>query len=139
MDKQIFKLGDRVYDIRHGWGTITRVTDDFKSFFPIWVDFDNGYDKQVYTLEGASKIDKIPMLSFTEYGFDDRFTQGKSINYHDYLNKWGKFWNDNPEYFTIGILKGYEQGGHKPFHSVNLDFQNFKPLTDEQVKILELE
>ena len=138
MEKEIFRKGDRVFDIRYGWGTITRVTDDFKSFFPIWVDFDNGYDKQVYTLEGASKIDKIPMLSFTEYGFDDRFTQGKSINYNDYLNKWGKFWNDKINEYTISKLERIKLTGFVSNTSIVI-YDHFEPFTDEQIKVLKLE
>ena len=93
-----------------------------------------------YTADGKkSLISVAPTLSFTEYGLNNKFTQKRPINYNDYIGKWGKFWNDNPKYFTIGILKGYEQDGHKPFQSVSLDFQKFKPLTEEQVKILELE
>ena len=80
----------------------------------------------------------IGVLSFTEYTLKG-FTQERPVNYEEYIGKWGKFWNDNPKYFTIGILKGYEQGGHKPFQSVSLDFQNFQPLTDEQIKTLNLE
>ena len=141
MNKQIFKVGDRVFDIRYGWGTIKKYNANCT--FPIGVQFDreNIQDLIHYLKSGKDyEIDDVGLLSFTEYDLvNGGFSQERPINYEDYMRKWGKFWNDNPEYFTIGILKGYEQGGHKPFQSVSLDFQNFKPLTDEQIKILELE
>ena len=138
MDKQIFEKGDKVFDIIFGWGKVTEVYYLQDRDYPVSVQFENSIIK--YTYDGKwAHSDSYSRLSFTEYGFDDRFSQERPVNYEDCIEKWGKFWNDNPEYFTIGILKGYEQDSHKPFQSVSLDFQNFEPLTDEQVKILELE
>lgn len=134
MKKEIFRVGDRVFDIRYGWGEIESI--DSTRAYPITAVF-NG-SKTNYTYKGESSTGNIQTLSFKEYGFDNRFSQERPVNYEDCIEKWGKFWNDNPEYFTIGILKGYEQDSHKPFQSVSLDFQNFEPLTDEQIKILEL-
>lgn len=134
MKKEIFRVGDRVFDIRYGWGEIVSINSD--RAYPITAVF-NG-SKTNYTYKGESSTGNIQTLSFKEYGFDNRFSQERPVNYEDCIEKWGKFWNDNPEYFTIGILKGYEQDSHKPFQSVSLDFQNFEPLTNEQIKILEL-
>ena len=134
MKKERFRVGDRVFDIRYGWGEIESI--DSTRAYPITAVF-NG-SKTNYTYKGESSTGNIQTLSFKEYGFDNRFSQERPVNYEDCIEKWGKFWNDNPEYFTIGILKGYEQDSHKPFQSVSLDFQNFEPLTDEQIKILEL-
>lgn len=140
MEKQIFKVGDRVFDVRHGWGTIVKY--NATQNYPIEVKFDkNDLEELIrYTKYGKDyKLDDAGLLSFTEYDLvNGGFSQERPVNYEDCIEKWGKFWNDNPEYFTIGILKGYEQGGHKPFQSISLDFQNFEPLTDEQIKILEL-
>lgn len=137
MAKEIFRVGDRVFDIIFGWGKVTEVYYFQNRNYPVSVQFENSIIK--YTYDGKwNTADSYSRLSFTEYGLDDKFSQESPVNYEDCIEKWGKFWNDNPEYFTIGILKGYEQDGHKPFQSVSLDFQNFKPLTDEQVKILGL-
>ena len=138
MAKKIFEKGDKVFDIIFGWGKVTEVYYLQDRDYPVSVQFENSIIK--YTYDGKwAHGDSYSRLSFTEYGFDNRFSQERPVNYEDCIEKWGKFWNDNPEYFTIGILKGYEQDSHKPFQSVSLDFQNFEPLTDEQVKILELE
>lgn len=134
MKKEIFRVGDRVFDINFGWGKIKSIKNTRP--YPITAVF-NGLDSN-YSYNGELCISRIRTLSFTEYGFDNRFSQERPVNYEDCIEKWGKFWNDNPEYFTIGILKGYEQDSHKPFQSISLDFQNFEPLTDEQIKILEL-
>ena len=137
MNKQIFKKGDRVFDIDYGWGEVTETHYLETTLYPILVKFQTS--SVYYTRDGKSNTsDSHPILSFTEYGFDNRFSQERPVNYEDCIEKWGKFWNDNPKYFTIGILKGYEQDSHKPFQSVSLDFQNFEPLTDEQIKILGL-
>ena len=138
MDKQIFEKGDKVFDIMYGWGVVEELHQDEERSYPLIVRFSD-FDTLYYTRDGKSNTsDSHPILSFTEYGFDNRFSQERPINYEDCIEKWGKFWNDNPEYFTIGILKGYEQDSHKPFQSISLDFQNFEPLTDEQIKVLEL-
>ena len=141
MNKQIFKVGDRVFDVRYGWGTIVKY--NATQNYPIEVKFDkNDLEELIrYTKYGKDyKLDDAGLLSFTEYDLiNGGFSQERPVNYEDCIEKWGKFWNDNPEYFTIGILKGYEQDSHKRFQSVSLDFQNFKPLTDEQIKILNLE
>lgn len=140
MEKEIFRIGDKVFDIRHGWGTIVKY--NATQNYPIEVEFDKDDLEELiyYTKYGKDyKLNDAGLLSFTEYDLvNGGFSQERPINYEKYIGKWGKFWNDNPEYFTIGILKGYEQGGYKPFQSISLDFQNFEPLTDEQIKILEL-
>ena len=140
MEKEIFRVGDRVFDIRHGWGTIVKY--NATQNYPIEVEFDKDDLEELiyYTKYGKDyKLDDAGLLSFTEYDLvNGGFSQERPVNYEDCIEKWGKFWNDNPKYFTIGILEGYEQGGHKPFQSVSLDFQNFQPLTDEQIKVLGL-
>ena len=140
MNKQIFRKGDRVFDIRYGWGTIVKY--NATQNYPIEVEFDKDDLEELiyYTKYGKDyKLNDAGLLSFTEYDLvNGGFSQERPINYNDYIGKWGKFWNDNPKYFTIGILKGYEQDSHKPFQSVSLDFQNFQPLTDEQIKVLGL-
>lgn len=62
---EIFKVGDRVYDHQHGWGTICSIKD---SIYAIKVEFCIGFC--FYTLSGFyNTCDKFPRLSFTEYDF----------------------------------------------------------------------
>lgn len=74
--QEIFKLGDRVFDIRYGWGTIVEYNSILS--YPIIVDFDKYNLKELiyYTKYGKEyEIDHVGLLSFTEYGFDNRFSQ----------------------------------------------------------------
>ena len=140
MDEQIFKVGDRVFDIRYGWGTIKKYNANYTFPIGVWFDRKDIQDLIHYLKSGKDyEIDDAGLLSFTEYDLvNGGFNQERPIKYEDYIGKWGKFWNYNTEYFTIGILKGYEQDSYKPFQSISLDFKNFKPLTDEQIKVLGL-
>lgn len=61
MEKEIFKVGDRVYDIVWGWGVVTPSDVSF-----IEVKFDtNTY--QTFTHDGRYADSSKPTLSFTEY------------------------------------------------------------------------
>ena len=63
--KTVFKTGDKVYDIRYGWGIITDV--NHTKLYPISVEFDTL--KERYTIDGnmCTCKDTKPTLSFTEY------------------------------------------------------------------------
>lgn len=141
MEKQTFKIGDRVFDIRYGWGKVTNYEDT--PFCPTGVQFDEDDVKEIifYTKNGeVSLCDKQPLLSFTEYGFDNRFSQERPVNYEEYIGKWGKFWDNNPQHFRVlGKLVGYIQNSEKPFQDINHNFRYFEPLTEEQIKMLNLE
>ena len=62
--EQIFKVGDRVYDYRFGWGKITRLIDNV--LYPIKVAFESDAF-EYYTIEGSFFEGDKPALSFTEY------------------------------------------------------------------------
>lgn len=47
--KSIFRTGDKVYDIRQGWGEVVELIN-IESFYPVVVDF--GWTKVSYTLCG---------------------------------------------------------------------------------------
>lgn len=140
MKKQIFEKGDRVFDILHGWGEVTclYISDWEKSAserLVCIVKFDGG-EECYYTKKVALKS-----LSFTEYGFDERFTQERSINYEEYIGKWGKFWNKGDK-VVIDILAEIdtEEYGRMVFgpYITNMYYDNFEPLTKEQLKVLGL-
>ena len=64
--KTVFKVGDKVFDIRYGWGEVSNIDND-EDLYPIHVIFNNIHD--YYTWDGRDHdIDSlIPLLSFTEY------------------------------------------------------------------------
>ena len=75
MKEQIFKVGDRVFDINYGWGVVEELHQDEERSYPLIVRF-SGFEALYYTRDGKSNTsDSHPILSFTEYGFDNRFSQ----------------------------------------------------------------
>lgn len=139
MEKQIFKKGDRVFDIRFGWGTV--VDDDNNKIYPIGIQFDNDDSQEVifYTGKGMINLrEESSLLSFKEYGLDDRFTQERPINYNDYVGKWGVFWDKRFNGYYISKLKEIDvNNGFTEFvDSDSGKWDKFRPLTDEQIKIL---
>ena len=132
--KTIFKKGDRVFDIRFGWGTVITENIVIDSFNPMVVQFDDEELRNYYTLRGK---DITKLLSFTEYTLQG-FSQERTINHEKHVGKWGKFWDDNKERFIIGKLLYYSKDGDDPFESEFNWFENFEPLTEEQIKVLGL-
>ena len=143
MSKEIFKIGDRVFDIKHGWGTVAlRLKESEDPYYRWRVDFT--YHRESYTDEGKSNIsDAYRSLSFTEYDLiNGGFSQERPINYNDYIGKWGKFWNDDFEdfedYYVISKLKEYKSGDTYKFKILGGVYNTFEPLTEEQIKVLGL-
>ena len=122
----IFKIGDRVFDIRFGWGIVITENIVIDSFNPMVVQFDDEELRNYYTLRGK---DITKLLSFTEYELQG-FSQERPVNYEEYVGKWGKFWDDNKERFIIGKLLYYSKDGDDPFESEFNWFENFEPLTE---------
>lgn len=58
-----FKKGDKVFDIRYGWGEVVLIKDG--NVFPVKVNFEN-YNKS-YKKDGREIFDNNPSLSKTEY------------------------------------------------------------------------
>ena len=136
----IFKVGDRVYDIRFGWGTVKHIQEDVSSYFPVNVLFDN--DKSQNFKFYSSEFDEekyTNLLSFTEYTLQG-FSQERPINYEDYIGKWGRFFDKNEIHIAIDKLVDYHgSSADAPFESRFAHYSNFEPLTEEQIKILKLE
>lgn len=66
--KTIFKKGDKVFDIRWGWGYIIEINNDKTELFPIIVRFENEESNdESYTLSGRYWRKEPQFLSFTEY------------------------------------------------------------------------
>ena len=135
-----FKVGDRVYDIRFGWGTVKHIQEDVSSYFPVNVLFDN--DKSQNLKFYSSEFDEekyTNLLSFTEYTLQG-FSQERPINYEDYIGKWGRFFDKNEIHIAIDKLVDYHgSSADAPFESRFAHYSNFEPLTEEQIKILNLE
>ena len=140
MKKQIFEKEDRVFDIEFGWGTVVRIENEFES--PVIVDFDRYEDISFrYRFDGRCSSNlALKRLSFTEYTLQG-FTQEKPVNYEEYVGKWGKFWNSGDKVLIDILIEiDTEEYGRMVFgpYITNMYYDNFEPLTEEQIKILEL-
>lgn len=141
MKKQTFEKGDRVFDYLKGWGEIVHLYSDN------WEEVDNNYTVCVVKFDSSEELEHFTkylatkMLSFTEYTLQG-FSQEKPINYEEYIGKWGKFWDDNEERVVIDILAEIESEKYDKIMFVpyitNMYYDNFEPLTEEQLKILGL-
>ena len=139
MKKQTFEKGDRVFDIRYGWGIVKYIyTIDWEKAGPDYlvceVEFNKEEEKCLYTKKSA-----IQMLSFTEYTLQG-FTQEKPVNYEKYIGKWGMFWDSDKDILLIGKLLAYDNTENEgyPFENEFGYYANFEPLTEEQIKVLGL-
>lgn len=143
MSKEIFKIGDRVFDIKHGWGTVAlRLKESEDPYYRWRVDFT--YHRESYTDEGKSKIsDAYRSLSFTEYDLiNGGFSQERPpINYNDYIGKWGKFTDvSNNNDFVVGRLSSFKVSNDETYFATESGdaYNTFEPLTEEQIKVLGL-
>jgi hypothetical protein len=77
MEKEIFKVGDKVFHYGFGWGKIDFI-DDEPNDYPIIVVFNPGKE-ETFTLDGKIHLTDInPTLSFTEYSVSN-FSQERPI------------------------------------------------------------
>jgi hypothetical protein len=135
----LFKKDDKVFDIRYGWGRVKYIYRiDWEKAGPeilvCEVEFDKKKAPYIYTKKLASRV-----LSFTEYTLQG-FSQERPINYDEYIGKWGKFWEEGENEILISILVNYERNNKEfPFETSNEYFSNFEPLTEEQVRVLNLD
>lgn len=110
------------------------------SYFPVNVLFDN--DKSQNLKFYSSEFDEekyTNLLSFTEYTLQG-FSQERPINYEVYIGKWGRFFDKNEIHIAIDKLVDYHgSSADAPFESRFAHYSNFEPLTEEQIKILNLE
>jgi len=73
--KSVFKVGDKVFHIEYGWGTV-RFQESIN--FPLLVEF-NEDEVMSFNLDGRETTEsKQPLLSFTEYTLQG-FTQERPV------------------------------------------------------------
>lgn len=74
-NKEIFKLGDKVFCALIGHGIVNRVSGTANDLYPIEVKYSNGVE--CYTVDGRYCKAAFPTLSFSEYTLDG-FSQKRS-------------------------------------------------------------
>ncbi len=97
--KTIFEIGDRVFDIQHGWGKVKEIA--LAQIYSVIVDFDKV--RESYTEDGcATKNSLIPTLSFTEYSLQG-FSQERPLSIGDRV-----FVKDNEDdYYIVGYVHSF--------------------------------
>ena len=137
MKKQTFEKGDRVFHYLKGWGEIVHTYSDN------WEEVDVNYTACVVKFDSSKEIIHFTKylatktLSFTEYSLQG-FTQEKPINYEEYVGKWGVFWDKRCNGYYISKLKEIDviNGFTEFVDSDSGKWDKFRPLTEEQIKIL---
>jgi hypothetical protein len=137
--KTVFKVGQKVYDqifFPGKEGTIVDIVNGGDFPLTIRVDFTLLY----YRLDGSFGLNTAVTLSTKPYILEMKgFTQEPVEDYSDYIGKWGKFWDEDTFDFVISKLDFYnEENIAKFITSDEQSFNFFEPLTEEQVKILNL-
>lgn len=135
-NKNIFKVGDKVYDIRFGWGEVVAITADRS--YPVEVDFNGG--EETYTYTGQYIIEHVtPLLSLTEYTLQG-FSQERPFNPQDCVGKWCLTW-DNEKINNSRIINEIIEIDHSDSTFKDSDgvfWNNAKPLTEKQLKAFNL-
>lgn len=138
--KTKFKLNQKVFDYSYGWGKVSEIFKNtsfsvYYSKFRLYILYRE--DGSYYYKEG---LDTKPVLATEEYTLKG-FTQKEQIDYNQLVGKWGKFWDrDSDKDFLVSILHCFNH--YDQFEFVTKDdkcYEFFEPLTEEQIKILNLE
>ena len=138
----IFKVGDRVFDYAYGWGKVTGIEGckALKVTFEHIDDFGKNI-RLLYNEQGKEILSKNITLSFTEYTLQG-FSQERLVNYEEYIGKWGKFTDvSNNNDFVVGRLNSFKVSNDETYFATESGdaYNTFEPLTEEQIKVLNLE
>jgi hypothetical protein len=127
--KTIFKVGDKVFHLQHGWGEVTII--DTEESYPITVCFNNN-EMYRFTKEGrVNSWEKTPTLSFTEYTLQG-FTQERPIVLPE-VGELCLMRDFDDEVWTAVIFKSYNKDEKYPF--ISDVYEGYKQL--KRIKILD--
>ena len=136
----MFKINQKVFDYSYGWGKIVIIHKEDRLTVLYTGDLRVDYTKNGFTyLNNTNMISSSPTLATKEYTLKG-FTQEEQIDYKQFEGKWGKFWDSDCEKdFVVSILYCYNHENQYEFIT-NDDhcYEFFEPLTEEQIKILNL-
>jgi hypothetical protein len=126
MKENLLPVGTRVFDIRFGWGEIT------KSDYPYNVKFINDNDIVAYTINGKCyESDLVPTLSLTEYTLENGgFTPLSDYN-KPKVGDIGYFWDNDMEnkkrllYSEVTKISNINNNRVFYYDSIANDWENF--------------
>lgn len=127
-----YKYGERVFDIRYGWGTVVKTMEECF----ITVKFDEDGKDKCYDERTA-----VTLLSYEEYGLNGQC----SVNYQKYVGQWGIFTDgvSDLEDAFIGVLKAVLKYKGNVGFVVNtqdgeFEMKKFIPFTEDMLERLGL-
>ena len=127
-----YKYGERVFDIRYGWGTVVKPMEECF----ITVKFDEDGRDKCYDERTA-----VTLLSYEEYELNGQC----SVNYQKYVGQWGIFTDYRGEFenVAVGKLKRVEEEGKYIYFVVNTcrgdeNMRCFVPFTEDMLERLGL-
>ena len=129
MEKQIFKVGDRVFHIDSGWGVIDDISNSKSDLHPIQVTFKEGV--RYFTLDGRyyeASINKS--LSLTEYTLQG-FSQEKPIELPE-VGELCLVRDFDDREWNLRKFSHYEPNDEYPYRLNNTGFKEMK-----RIKILD--
>lgn len=134
--KATFKKGDRVFDIRFGWGTVSYIYT---------TDLEKEKDQNLVCVVKFEKEEEVnytkfialKLLSFTEYTLRG-FNQKHNEDYSKHIGKWCIFKDSEEDALYINKLRSFDVNGFFQ-DSEDISWNICEPLTEEQIKILNLE
>jgi hypothetical protein len=118
----IFKDGDRVYSCAFGWGIVKHTDYMEMDGFPICVDFEGGWEDELFTIDGRVNPIAPKNLSFTEYTLEG-FSQERP---EELPNKGDVVWvrNEFPSEWEIGYF--FKKEGNTYFVSASKNLQGWR-------------
>lgn len=139
----MFTLNQKVFDYFYGWGKVKIVykEDRLTVHFPedLRVDYSKNGCRFLSAVKGD--VSKYPTLATKEYTLDGftQESQESKVDWEDYIGKWCIFkdFEDDPIY--IDRLKSVDERGVFYDQGNETNWLKCKPLTEEQVRILNIQ
>lgn len=138
--KTSFKINQKVFDYSYGWGKIVIIYKEDRLTVLYSGDLRVDYTKKGFVyLNNTNIISSLPTLATKEYTLNG-FTQEEQIDYEQYIGKWCKFWDsDSDKDFVISTFYFYnDENEYKFITNDDKCYEFFKPLTEEQIRVLNL-
>ena len=143
-----FEIGQKVYDsvfFGSAEGIVKNIKDILnKTVLEIsfeGITFRYNHESKFIDRVDDRFITSIPTLSTKPYTLEG-FTQESIIDWSKYFNTWGIFYDEEEDFESanrVGRLHDYDNDNIYPFQTYGGEsYMNFKPLTEEQIKIIDL-
>jgi hypothetical protein len=135
----MFKIDQKVFDYSYGWGKVKIIykEDRLTVHFPkdLRVDYSKNGCRFLSAVKGD--VSEYPTLATKEYTLCG-FTQESQIDWEYYIGKWCIFKDIDSDPIYIDRLESVDERGYFYNEREGNFWLTCKPLTEEQIKILNL-